>query len=469
MKPTKRYINLSLLALTGLLLLSSCQADDSPEIIEATPVASGDLIQESETQESQTETETTSNFRSNPPTLSSKSILDEDDYMTINTTYAYIEVYEDETVMDIINAAIDKQVMEIHNSFYTNLRMSLSQSNGSDPDAPAEDTSPVTISIEGSSIYLDDQILSYRVKGVSDEAYLNEQESYLNYDLSSGQSISLFDLISESDLSNAFEAAYSQIYQTPMSSGIFDYWNVDHAYTFIDVDTIEITAPAYYLSYEQIEPMTLEVDLDHAYDLDLSKALYVISPLSNTEYTEAYNLNYVYPEVVSKDPLALQMNSDIMDRIQTALDYNLDFSNEDYQNMINSDYEWRPYYFNTSYVVHANTEEYVSIGLTFYQYTGGAHGLVTTSYFNYNLKEESPLTLDALFEPDFDYTTYINDIIYRAIDDLGGESAGYVFEGITEDQKFYIEGNWLILTFDPYDIAPYAVGSPEFKIPLPSN
>jgi hypothetical protein len=40
------------------------------------------------------------------------------------------------------------------------------------------------------------------------------------------------------------------------------------------------------------------------------------------------------------------------------------------------------------------------------------------------------------------------------------------FHGIGPEQAFYIRGDRLVVHFNPNEVAPYAVGFPEFPIPL---
>jgi len=40
------------------------------------------------------------------------------------------------------------------------------------------------------------------------------------------------------------------------------------------------------------------------------------------------------------------------------------------------------------------------------------------------------------------------------------------FQGIGEDQDYYLQDGALVVVFQQYEIAPYAAGIPEFKIPL---
>ena len=445
----------------AVLALSACTKEKEPSVIEATPIENPSDSTEN-TQVEIVEPVTTPL----KPIFATNSVLNQDEFMDITTIQAYIETFDNTLIKDIINKAIEKGLTDIQHEIYTNLRISRSQATTGD-EALTETPGIVTLTVEGTPLYYDENIVSYRIQGTTDDPTTLPQLSYLNYDLKSGQKIKLFDLISEEDVYKAFESTYQQSYQAPMNSGIFDYWQIDSAYGFTDQNNIEITAPAYYLSYEQTEPVTISIVLEAPVNLELPEAAVVVDFKTETQYTEALNLNYTYPLIQSTADWALALNLEIQSSIDEALDYNVALANEDFANSANANFEWRPYYFNVNYKTFANNTKYISIGLNFYQYTGGAHGLTYNKYFNYNIETGQILTLGSLFESDFDYTTYINDIIYRGIDEMGLDGEGFAFEGITSEQKFYIEGNWLIIAFDPYDIAPYAAGSPTFKVPLP--
>ncbi|MBF7084764.1 DUF3298 domain-containing protein, partial [Desulfallas sp. Bu1-1] len=40
------------------------------------------------------------------------------------------------------------------------------------------------------------------------------------------------------------------------------------------------------------------------------------------------------------------------------------------------------------------------------------------------------------------------------------------FQSISENHPYYIKDNYIVLCFGAYEIAPYAAGMPEFKIPI---
>ncbi|MDK2867636.1 MAG: hypothetical protein PWP51_2494 [Clostridiales bacterium] len=459
------------------LLLSGCQSQQTLPQLEASPI-SPPAVQQPEAEMKM------------PPSMATTSDLTEDDYMRSTTIYSYIENYSDTLVMGAVNKAIEKQISDIRTIIYTNLRIKNAndrfaanhsdEANPGDPltneerpdnlqTAAEKQTNPVNLSLEGTALYVDTNILSYRIKGVTDDDSLMSQQQFLNFDLPSGQRIHLFDMLTEETIYNAFADAYQLQYQSPMNTRIFDYWQIDNAFHFNDMDEIEIIAPPYYLSYEQTEPFAITIPVPPYGEHTLPHIAAVIDYTVQTDYSDAFNLNYIYPVVLGENNQFMQINNAIKSRVETAMNYNIALAIEDHAAQENDPIDLRPYYYAANYRTYTNTQRYLSIGLNFYQYTGGAHGLSTATYFNYDLTSGAALRLSDLFEADFDYQTYINDIIYTAIDTLETEDNVYAFEGISEDQKFYLDGNWIVIYFEPYEIAPYAAGAPTFKIPLPNS
>ena len=110
------------------------------------------------------------------------------------------------------------------------------------------------------------------------------------------------------------------------------------------------------------------------------------------------------------------------------------------------------------------------ITMTGYDYTGGAHGMPLRVDYLIDTTNGNFYELKDLFKKDSDYKTKINEIIQAAIDDNmaagGGMYVEDAFKGISDAQNFYLDGDNLVIFFYPYDIAPYAAGFPEFKIPF---
>ncbi|QGU93894.1 DUF4163 domain-containing protein [Clostridium bovifaecis] len=120
----------------------------------------------------------------------------------------------------------------------------------------------------------------------------------------------------------------------------------------------------------------------------------------------------------------------------------------------------------TSYKVTCNKGNILSIYINYYQYTGGAHGLTIRKGYNINLNDGTKLTLNGLFKECTPYKDIINKEISRQISENKEMYFPSTFKEISEEQEFFIDGKNIVIFFQLYDIAPYALGIPEFKIPL---
>lgn len=126
---------------------------------------------------------------------------------------------------------------------------------------------------------------------------------------------------------------------------------------------------------------------------------------------------------------------------------------------------------NAISVIH-NKNSIVSFQSEFYHFTGGAHGMSGVYFANFNSQTGEKLELSDLLIPG--YENELNNTaekIFRAEKQLSPdanlESEGFWFEG----NKFYLNKNFgikndgLVFYFNSYEIAPYAMGPTEIKIP----
>lgn len=120
-----------------------------------------------------------------------------------------------------------------------------------------------------------------------------------------------------------------------------------------------------------------------------------------------------------------------------------------------------PFIYNVDFDVKKNSDSMLSIVITIYQYSGGAHGFYENKSYNIFMETGENLKLKNLFKENSDYKNVINNLIRQQIKENKQE---YSFKSISENQKFYIQDNKLVIYFDLYEIAPFAGGIPEFKI-----
>lgn len=124
-----------------------------------------------------------------------------------------------------------------------------------------------------------------------------------------------------------------------------------------------------------------------------------------------------------------------------------------------------PYEMQARYIL-TNDKDILSFFIDYYQFSGGAHGITTRNTYNINIKDGNKVLLKDLFEEGYDYRTFIDEEIRRQISKnpeyyfTGKEG----FNGISDDQSFYIKDRKLIIHFPYYEIAPYVTGMPEFEI-----
>lgn len=189
------------------------------------------------------------------------------------------------------------------------------------------------------------------------------------------------------------------------------------------------------------------------------------------EYTEENcDITLIYP-VFSGFKAASGLNNLIMAKNTKSLSFINDAwssiiqAEEQYGNSgegsYNSQVELNTYY---DYSVSGNI---LSVLLTEYNYTGGAHGMTLLQAYTLNTAtSESYSKFENLFNPKSDYKKVIVDKVNKMIDteaDLYFADAKQTVASKGADFKFYIDGSNVVIYFDLYDIRPYAGGIPKFK------
>lgn len=104
--------------------------------------------------------------------------------------------------------------------------------------------------------------------------------------------------------------------------------------------------------------------------------------------------------------------------------------------------------------------------------TGGAHGMYTTTFVNFDLSRKKMIHLGDLFEGE--YQDELSDCIWdqlmtdhhaKSRDEL--ENLGYgVTNEITATENFYLSDKGITFYYNVYDIAPYAMGPVSVTIPF---
>lgn len=118
----------------------------------------------------------------------------------------------------------------------------------------------------------------------------------------------------------------------------------------------------------------------------------------------------------------------------------------------------------SDYNVTYNQDNYLSIPIFTYSFTGGAHGISYLKSFNYDLLNKKEIKINDLFKEDVDYKTVIKNFIKK---EMVKNPNSYFLDSeinINENQEFYLDKDGVVIYFQVYDIAPYYMGIVEFKM-----
>lgn len=122
-----------------------------------------------------------------------------------------------------------------------------------------------------------------------------------------------------------------------------------------------------------------------------------------------------------------------------------------------------------------NDEKIYSYGINRYVFMGGAHGLTTLNYLNFDLKSGKQIMESDLFEAGFHevLTSLLKTrIVEQSNEDPNVETiislddTDYWVDAIKPNNNFYITDESLNYVFNPYEIAPYYMGITEVIIPF---
>lgn len=136
------------------------------------------------------------------------------------------------------------------------------------------------------------------------------------------------------------------------------------------------------------------------------------------------------------------------------------------------------YTFNNDHILDGfsllSDENIYSYGINRYVFMGGAHGLNTINYFNFNLKSGKLITESDLFLKNT--TPKLIELLKKRIVEQSKEDEGvepitnlnktdYWIDAIKPNGNFYITDESINYVFNPYEIGPYYLGITEVRIP----
>ena len=182
------------------------------------------------------------------------------------------------------------------------------------------------------------------------------------------------------------------------------------------------------------------------------------------------DISAVYPEISGVDSAA-KFNGTIKNIIEESINsykkQAAEFAAEDERNSVKR----LGYTSDLSYDVVFANNDFVSLIISNYTYLGGAHGGTVYKTVNYDLKNNRDLKLTDVFAADSDYLKTISDHsiaeLNKNLEDMSDDEM--IREGAGADAKNFsnwnLSKNGLLITFDQYQVAAYAAGSPTVVVP----
>jgi len=218
----------------------------------------------------------------------------------------------------------------------------------------------------------------------------------------------------------------------------------------------------YYLAADTSKgALSIELNVEIPVCFDSQK---VLDSIRNNIVSNLFGLEYIQ---IENDSLVQKFTSDL------KKEYKL--TNEPILNEMD---EKSLYSFNNEHILDGfsllNDEHIYSYGINRYVFMGGAHGLNTINYLNFNLKNGKQITESDLFMKNS--TKKLTELIKKRIveQSLEDESlepiknlekTDFWTDAIKPNGNFYITDESLNYVFNPYEIGPYYLGITEVRLP----
>jgi len=167
---------------------------------------------------------------------------------------------------------------------------------------------------------------------------------------------------------------------------------------------------------------------------------------------DQYDLLIKYPQAVDMNNKELQNKINMLLKSQSGTEYK----------------GQKDEFYRQDYDVMLNKAGIMSILNNSYLYMkGAAHGMSMRSSINIDMTDGRLYTLKDLFKPSADYKTKLNTIIKKKLLE-DNTPLLREFEGIKDNQEYYLTDKELVVYYQLYDYTPYAYGFLEFYIPYES-
>lgn len=122
-----------------------------------------------------------------------------------------------------------------------------------------------------------------------------------------------------------------------------------------------------------------------------------------------------------------------------------------------------------NYQIFTHSQNIVSVRFETYQFTGGAHGMVSVNVINYDLKTNKEIVLTDVFNSNTKYLAKISTIVIPKLKKkIENPATAWVDDGAKPTKAnysvYYLTKDQIVFYFSQYQVAPYANGDFEIGI-----
>ena len=210
----------------------------------------------------------------------------------------------------------------------------------------------------------------------------------------------------------------------------------------------------------------------------LSVDIEVEFPVAFADSTVLKNIRKVLISNLFGDEYISVNNDSIVRQFSAELHQDYEDSNLPMLNVKDSD---NNYSFNNEHTLSGfsllSDKKIYVYGIERYVDMGGAHGLETRNFYNFDLKTGKLISENELFKPA--YKTVLSELIKTRIVEeskeskdeknaepiLSIEDTDFWTDSIKPNGNFYITDEGINYVFNPYEIAPYYMGQTEVSLP----
>jgi len=313
-------------------------------------------------------------------------------------------------------------------------------------------------------------IVIYKEIRVKDNKFNQEKDSYV-FDLHTGQRIFLNNLLKDND--NYEDIIYNYIINYIKDNKLKININKIKINKYTNYEIIDEGINIYFNPYKSSEyRSSYEFKIPFTIFKNKVRMVQTNNIIANID-TQTITKNNKYINSIINIPIIMLDNKDISKNINDEITNSIMKFFNDIQNQAKEYNDSLPdiqtkFVANVNFDIKKNSDNILSILVTYYKYAGGAHGYYENVVYNIDTNTGKFLKLKDLFKEEVDYKNVINEEIRRQIEELiklDKQNKGvYEFKSISDNQKFYIQDDNLVVYFDLYEIAPYAAGIPEFVI-----